>query len=159
MTVLEQLNIIKSKAQRVRSEFTHTSFVSSLLSEIMTAAENAQTANEARVAELLAANNAEVERRRAAEAALTAKKHDADCHCLRCSFLGPRATQGLCETTLTERHEFSECVCGTYQDNLGPCRTYLPGPRRLGSSLPPRCVYCDHKLQCHTAIEDRFSKE
>jgi hypothetical protein len=63
------------------------------------------------------------------------------------------SSQGLCETTLTERFQFDDCVCGTYEGNLGPCRTYHPGGR------PNRCVYCDHKGQCHTAIEDRFYQE
>lgn len=62
-------------------------------------------------------------------------------------------SQGLCETTLTERFEFSECVCGTYPENLGPCRTFETG------ADPKRCVYCDHKLGCHTAIAERWYED
>jgi hypothetical protein len=62
-------------------------------------------------------------------------------------------SQGLCETTLTERFEFSECVCGTYPDNLGPCRTFGVGVN------PKRCVFCDHKIQCHAAVDERFDRE
>jgi hypothetical protein len=58
-------------------------------------------------------------------------------------------SQGFCETTLTERFSFDDCVCGTYAENLGPCRTYLPGMNR-------RCSYCDHSIGCHAAIEERF---
>lgn len=61
-------------------------------------------------------------------------------------------SQGRCETTLTERFRFDECVCGTYPGNLGPCRTFLPN--EYGS-----CSYCAHRLGCHTAIEDRFHFE
>lgn len=61
-------------------------------------------------------------------------------------------SQGLCETTLTERFAFDDCVCGTYPENMGPCRTFLPG-------LDGRCAYCDHRLGCHSAIAERFSTE
>lgn len=63
------------------------------------------------------------------------------------------SSQGRCETTLTERFAFDECVCGTYPDNMGPCRTFAVGAN------PMRCVYCDHKIGCHTAIAERFDWE
>lgn len=62
-------------------------------------------------------------------------------------------SQGLCETTLTERFSFEECVCGTYPDNLGPCRSFVPGAN------PRRCVYCAHRIGCHTAIRERFETD
>lgn len=62
------------------------------------------------------------------------------------------SSQGPCETTLTERFRFDECVCGTYEGNLGPCRTFLPGANT-------RCVYCDHRIGCHGAIAERFSDD
>jgi hypothetical protein len=52
--------------------------------------------------------------------------------------------QGLCDTTLTERFAYSKCRCGTYPDNLGPCKTYEPGEAR--------CVYCDHNEECHIEL-------
>lgn len=53
--------------------------------------------------------------------------------------------QGRCETTLTERFAV-ECSCGTYDGNLGPCKTFLEGAEA------GRCVYCDHKIECHNKI-------
>lgn len=54
--------------------------------------------------------------------------------------------QGRCETTLTERFAYPECKCGTYPENLGPCKTWETGAN------PERCVYCDHKIECHKAV-------
>lgn len=59
-----------------------------------------------------------------------------------------REGQGRCETTLTERFENRACQCGTYQGNLGPCKTFL-----LGAD-PGRCVYCDHTVECHETLND-----
>lgn len=56
-----------------------------------------------------------------------------------------RKSQGLCETTLTERFECPECRCGTYPDNLGPCKTFE-------TEANGRCVYCDHAIECHNLI-------
>lgn len=58
----------------------------------------------------------------------------------------PRS-QGLCETTLTERFDDPLCRCGTYPDNLGPCQLFVAG------SNPNRCVYCDHGTECHEHIK------
>lgn len=55
-------------------------------------------------------------------------------------------SQGLCETTLTERFEYVDCKCGTYHNNLGPCKTF-----ELGAN-PGHCVYCDHARECHEAV-------
>lgn len=54
-------------------------------------------------------------------------------------------TDVLCDTTLTPRVQGIECDCGTYADNLGPCRTFEAGSE-------DRCVYCDHGLSCHNRI-------
>jgi hypothetical protein len=54
-------------------------------------------------------------------------------------------SQGVCDTTLTERFEYLLCNCGTYPFNLGPCLTWTPNNEN-------RCVYCDHGLECHQAI-------
>jgi hypothetical protein len=54
-------------------------------------------------------------------------------------------SQGPCETTLTERFKFSGCQCGTYEGNLGPCKSWEEGSNS-------RCVYCDHTLKCHNAL-------
>ena len=51
----------------------------------------------------------------------------------------------LCDTTLTERYEFKDCKCDTYEGNLGPCETF-----EVGSN--DRCVYCDHSKECHIAL-------
>lgn len=51
-------------------------------------------------------------------------------------------SQGLCETTLTERFEVENCECNTYEGNLGPCATFLEGANW-------NCVYCDHSEKCH----------
>ena len=56
------------------------------------------------------------------------------------------ASQGRCKTTLTERFEYPECRCGTYEGNLGPCKTFEEGAE-IG-----RCVYCDHKIECHEGL-------
>lgn len=61
-------------------------------------------------------------------------------------------SQGQCETTLTERFSFDECVCGTYPGNLGPCCTFLPGPQG-------DCSFCAHGIGCHTAIQSRFDTD
>lgn len=57
------------------------------------------------------------------------------------------APQGKCETTLTERFAYPDCRCGTYEGNLGPCKTFLPG------ADSKRCVYCDHIVECHQAVQ------
>lgn len=54
-------------------------------------------------------------------------------------------SQGLCDTTQTERFAFRGCKCGTYAGNLGPCKSYEAG----GSG---NCVYCEHSLVCHEAV-------
>lgn len=51
-------------------------------------------------------------------------------------------SQGLCETTLTERFKNNNCVCKTYDNNLGPCKSF-----QLGGN--GNCVYCDHEFNCH----------
>jgi hypothetical protein len=51
-------------------------------------------------------------------------------------------SQGLCETTNTERFVNPFCQCSTYAGNLGPCKSFEEG--RNG-----RCVYCDHTHECH----------
>lgn len=58
----------------------------------------------------------------------------------------PAPAEGHCETTLTERFFYPDCQCGTYAGNLGPCKTFL------GGADPLRCVYCDHKIECHITI-------
>jgi hypothetical protein len=55
------------------------------------------------------------------------------------------APQGRCDTTLTERFAYPGCKCGTYEGNLGPCKTFETG-------ASDRCVYCDHGRECHDAI-------
>ena len=54
-------------------------------------------------------------------------------------------SQGSCGTTLTERFFNPNCICDTYPDNLGPCKTYVLG----GNG---RCCYCDHKKSCHDEL-------
>lgn len=56
----------------------------------------------------------------------------------------PRS-QGLCETTLTERFDVDGCRCVTYEGNLGPCLTWCDNGRGA-------CVYCDHGLECHRTL-------
>ena len=56
-------------------------------------------------------------------------------------------SQGLCETTLTERFRYDDCTCETYPGNLGPCATFEEG------ADPDRCVYCDHVVECHAAVQ------
>jgi hypothetical protein len=51
-------------------------------------------------------------------------------------------SQGLCETTNTERFEQPHCLCPTYEGNLGPCARFEEGSNG-------NCVYCDHLLSCH----------
>lgn len=58
----------------------------------------------------------------------------------------PAVPQGRCEMTLTERFEYPDCCCGTYEGNLGPCKTFEEGAAK------GRCVYCDHGIACHEAI-------
>lgn len=49
----------------------------------------------------------------------------------------------ICDTTSTERLPKIVCKgCGTYKDNLGPCKTFCQGGNE-------RCSYCDHDLKCH----------
>jgi len=57
-------------------------------------------------------------------------------------------SQGLCDTTMTERFENKDCVCPTYPANLGPCAKFEEG----GNA---RCVFCDHELSCHLAVGKR----
>ena len=54
--------------------------------------------------------------------------------------------QGQCSTTLTHRFWISNCECGTYEENLGPCMTWNEG-NEVG-----RCVYCDHDIACHRKL-------
>ncbi len=51
-------------------------------------------------------------------------------------------SQGLCDTTQTERFFAPDCLCKTYEGNLGPCRTFEKG----GNG---RCALCDHEPSCH----------
>ena len=53
-----------------------------------------------------------------------------------------RVSQGLCDTTMTERFANPLCKCATYPANLGPCRDFEEGANG-------RCVYCDHDKICH----------
>lgn len=55
-------------------------------------------------------------------------------------------SQGLCETTKTERFVCEECECVTYEGNLGPCQTFEEG------NVQGRCVYCDHAGACHALV-------
>lgn len=61
-------------------------------------------------------------------------------------------SQGLCETTMTERFENKDCVCPTYKGNLGPCARFEEGSNG-------NCVYCDHLLSCHLVLGKRFFDE
>lgn len=54
-------------------------------------------------------------------------------------------SQGMCETTSTERFYNPLCACKTYPTNLGPCASFEMG----GNG---RCVYCDHEAQCHKEL-------
>jgi hypothetical protein len=54
-------------------------------------------------------------------------------------------SQGLCETTLTERFTQPTCLCPTYPGNLGPCKGFEAGANG-------RCVWCDHNADCHRAL-------
>lgn len=53
-----------------------------------------------------------------------------------------RQSQGVCETTGTERFVALGCQCRTYPANLGPCDRHEEGSNG-------QCVYCDHRLDCH----------
>ena len=55
-------------------------------------------------------------------------------------------TEGVCETTSTERFVNLNCKCDTYPDNLGPCKDFEVGANG-------RCVYCDHNLECHHSTD------
>lgn len=57
--------------------------------------------------------------------------------------------QGRCGTTLAERFAYPDCNCGTYEGNLGPCKTYVEG-------MSGRCVYCEHGAKCHEAVLNTF---
>lgn len=61
-------------------------------------------------------------------------------------------SQGLCETTLTERFEVKDCKCPTYTENLGPCVTFEEGANG-------RCAYCDHEKACCDRTRDAVQKE
>ena len=54
--------------------------------------------------------------------------------------------QGICDTTMTKRYENPFCHCPTYPENLGPCKDFEEGSNG-------RCVYCDHKVECHIQLE------
>ena len=57
-------------------------------------------------------------------------------------------SQGRRDTIQAERYEI-DCDCGTYPDNLGPCATFHRGCFN-------RCVYCDHKIECHQIVLREF---
>lgn len=59
--------------------------------------------------------------------------------------------QGRCETTLTERFANPACFCRTYEGNLGPCKTFEVGAK-YGF-----CIYCDHTLTCHEALNNNIT--
>lgn len=73
--------------------------------------------------------------------------HETPARCAPCPRRGARKgrSQGLCETTLTERFENPDCACETYPDNLGPCKTFEEG-------ASGRCAYCDHEAECHRSL-------
>lgn len=56
-------------------------------------------------------------------------------------------SQGLCDTTQTERFDIGRCTCRTYADNLGPCMVFVAG------DAAARCVYCDHVRDCHERLQ------
>lgn len=56
-----------------------------------------------------------------------------------------KISQGLCETTNTERFQSDDCICITYSDNLGPCIEHMEGHSG-------KCVYCDHMLSCYPTV-------
>lgn len=62
-------------------------------------------------------------------------------------------SQGPCETTLTPRFQISDCACGTYDGNLGPCLTWWQGAKA------DRCVYCDHGLDCHVKLSKLLASD
>lgn len=51
-------------------------------------------------------------------------------------------SQGQCDTTMTERFVPIDCVCDTYEGNLGPCATFE-------ATTSGKCVYCNHRQACH----------
>jgi hypothetical protein len=55
------------------------------------------------------------------------------------------ASQGVCEITMTPRFYNALCKCPTYQNNLGPCKTFEAGANG-------RCVWCDHEESCHMLL-------
>lgn len=56
------------------------------------------------------------------------------------------ASEGRCDTTLTERFDIGGCGCATYEGNVGgPCKTFERG-------VNGRCVYCDHEKSCHDKL-------
>lgn len=62
------------------------------------------------------------------------------------------ASQGLCDTTMTERFENPDCECDTYLDNLGPCAAHEEG------SEGGMCVYCDHRIACQARKRKKARK-
>lgn len=60
-------------------------------------------------------------------------------------------SQGLCDTTQTERFVPVACKCPTYPSNLGPCATF-----EVQSNA--RCVYCDHLADCHQPVIEKLEK-
>lgn len=61
-----------------------------------------------------------------------------------------RYSQGVCDTTLTERFYEPDCCCDTYVGNLGPCKTFEECPNG-------RCVYCDHEEHCGHTVNPKPS--
>lgn len=57
-----------------------------------------------------------------------------------------KTSQGLCDTTQTERFVPIECKCDTYATNLGPCALYDEGREE-------HCIYCDHRVECHQLVD------
>ncbi len=57
-------------------------------------------------------------------------------------------SQGLCDTTMTERFDIGNCNCDTYPNNLGPCIEF-----KLG--MNNNCVYCDHNKECHNILRSK----
>lgn len=60
--------------------------------------------------------------------------------------------QGLCDTTGTPRFKI-DCKCNTYKENLGSCLNFLAGINL------ERCVYCEHKIECHNKLIEQLDKE
>ena len=63
-----------------------------------------------------------------------------------------RVSSPACETTLTERFAVEDCQCPTYEENEGPCATYV-----VGASSAELCVYCDHTEECHPQAEAKLT--